>query len=264
MLPIKTVYYTDEQNDEFSTAKITPKYIDESWNYLPCGRSWKVKRFFLYRVLAHPIGWVYLKIRFGWRVKNRQILKKIPKLQGCFIYGNHTQAIADAFVPSLSVFPRPVYTIVHSNNVSMPVLGKLNAYMGALPVPNTLKSARNFQKAISVRYGEGNGVMIYPEAHIWPYFVGIRNFPETAFRYPAHCNAPCIVLTNTYQRRKWRKRPRLVTYIDGPFYPDQTLPPKPAAKALRDQVYKVMKGRSEQSNCEYIRYVPRKDDEERG
>ena len=261
MLPIKIVYYTDEQNDEFSTAKITPKYIDDTWNYLPNGYFWKLKRFFLYRILAHPIGWIYLKIKFGWRVKNRRVLKKIPKQQGCFLYGNHTQAIADAFVPSLAVFPRPVYTIVHPNNVSMPVLGKLNAYMGALPVPNTLKSARNFQTAISVRYNQGNGVMIYPEAHIWPYFIGIRNFPETAFRYPVYCNAPCLVLTNTYQRRKWRKIPRLVTYVDGPFYPDPTQPPKTAAKILRNQAYETMKERSKRSNCEYIRYVQHKKEE---
>ena len=106
--------------------------------------------------------------------------------------------------------------------------------------------------------------MIYPEAHIWPYFIGIRNFPETAFRYPTYCNAPCYALTNTYQRRKWRKTPRLVTYLDGPFYPDQTLPPKRAAHALRNQIYDTMKKRSARSNCEYIRYLPRKNEEERG
>ena len=258
MFPVKTVYYTDERNDEFSTAQITPKYIDEHWQYIRRGVWWQIKRFILYRLLAHPIGFLYLKCKFGWKVKNRRILKRIPKSQGCFLYGNHTQAIADAFVPSLCVFPRSVYTIVHANNVSMPVLGKLNAYMGALPVPNTLKSARNFRAAISTRFQEGNGVMIYPEAHIWPYYIGIRNFPATAFRYPAQHHAPCFVLTNTYQRRRGKK-PRMVTYLDGPFYPDKSLPPKAATQKLRNDIYSVMTQRSGQSNCEYIRYVKREE-----
>jgi 1-acyl-sn-glycerol-3-phosphate acyltransferase len=262
MLPIKTVYYTDEQNDEFSTAKITPKYIDDTWNYLPNGYFWKVKRFFLYRLLAHPIGWIYLKTKFGWRVKNRRVLKKIPKRQGCFLYGNHTQAVADAFVPSLAVFPRPVYTIVHANNVSMPVLGKLNAYMGALPVPDNLKSARNFYAAVRTRYGEGSGVMIYPEAHIWPYFIGIRSFPATSFRYPVTLGAPCFVLTNTYQRRRRGKKPKLITYLDGPFYPDTDLHPKAAAQKLRNQAYQTMRRRCNYSNCESIRYLKAKQHEE--
>lgn len=255
MQPTKTVYYTDERNDEFSKAKITPKPIDENWRYLRRGVLWNIKRFITYRLFAHPIGFLYVKIKFLWRVKNRKVLKSIPKKQGFFLYGNHTQAIADAFVPSLSVFPRPVYTIVHANNVSMPVLGKLNAYMGALPVPDNLKSARNFYAAVRTRYAEGNGVMIYPEAHIWPYFIGIRSFPATSFRYPVTLGAPCFVLTNTYQRRRRGKKPKLITYLDGPIYPDTDLHPKLAAQKLRNQAYQMMRRRSKNSNCEYIRYL---------
>ena len=29
-----TIYYTDELNEEFSTAKITPKIIDEKYTYI--------------------------------------------------------------------------------------------------------------------------------------------------------------------------------------------------------------------------------------
>lgn len=254
MQPVKTVYYTDERNDEFSKAKITPKFIDGEWQYLPRGVLWKAKRFLFYRLLAHPIGFLYVKIKFHWRVKNRKVLKAISKKQGFFLYGNHTQAIADAFIPSLAVFPRPVYAIVHANNVSMPVLGKLNAYLGALPVPDTLKAARNFRAAIHTRYKEGNGIMIYPEAHIWPYFIGIRSFPATSFRYPVTLAAPCFVLTNTYRSRRFGKRPKMVTYLDGPFYPDRSLSPKLAAQKLQNQVYQTMCAQSEKSNCEYIRY----------
>ena len=39
--PVKTVYYKDERNDEFSSAVITPKRIDENWEYAPKGVWWR-------------------------------------------------------------------------------------------------------------------------------------------------------------------------------------------------------------------------------
>lgn len=256
-IPIKIVYYTDEKTDEFSSAFILPKRIDGNWEYLRRGFGRQIKRWFFYRLLAHPIGYAYCKMELGWKVKNRQVLKDVGKKQGCFIYGNHTQERADAFIPSLAVFPKATYTIVHPNNVSMPLLGKVTPYMGALPLPDTLQAARNFKRAICTRYSEGNAIMIYPEAHIWPYYIGIRNFPPTSFRYPAELNAPCFALTNVYKKRKRGIKPRVITYLDGPFYPDKSLPIKERAQKLRDEVYAKMIARSKESDCEYIRYLPK-------
>ena len=47
----------------------------------------------------------------------------------------------------------------------------------------------------------------------------------------------------------------MVTYIDGPFYPDQSLPVKEQKKLLRDQVYHTMVERAENSNMEMIQYI---------
>lgn len=68
--------------------------------------------------------------------------------------------------------------------------------------------------------------MIYPEAHIWPFYTGIRPFPDTSFRYPVQQKLPVFCLTNTYQRRGKSHIPQIVTYLDGPFYPDAELPAK--------------------------------------
>ena len=175
------------------------------------------------------------------------------------MFGNHTQPIGDAVIPSLAIQPKSVYTIVHANNVSMPYLGRVNPYMGALPLPDNLKASRNFKEAIQLRYGQGNCIMIYPEAHIWPYYIGIRDFPATSFRYPVDLNAPCFVLTNTYQKRKHGKTPKIVTYLDGPFYPDENLPTKERAQKLRNQIYETMLERSKLSDCEYIQYLPKEE-----
>ena len=50
-----------------------------------------------------------------------------------------------------------------------------------------------------------------------------------------------------------------MTYLDGPFYPDHSLPPRARAQTLRDEIYKTMVRRSQESDYEYIRYVKKEE-----
>lgn len=252
--PIKTVYYTDEHSDEFSSAVIQPKVIDENYPYLPKNRLWYLGRFVAYRLIAMPIAWLYCKLALHSTFRNRQVLKQV-KGQGCFVFGNHTQQIGDAFLPNIALCPGNVYVIVHPNNVSMPGLGRVTPYLGALPLPDNLKAMRHFKEAIETRIREGRRVVIYPEAHIWPYYTGIREFPATSMKYPVELNAPSLAMTTTYRKRRFGKKPRTVTYLDGPFYPDPALPPRQRAGKLREEIIAVMRKRAAESDCEYIRYV---------
>ncbi len=255
----KTVYYTDPLKDEFSAAQITPKTIDGSYQYLPQGAWKRFTRFFWYRVVATPLAWLFLKGKFRHKMVGRKALKG-KKKEGFFLFGNHTQEVADAFIPTMLCFPRRVNVIVHPNNVSMPVLGKITPSLGALPLPDDLDASKNFIHAIETRIGEGNAVCIYPEAHIWPYFTGIRPFSDKSFRYPVKYDKPAYCFTNTYQVKKAGGKVRIVTYVDGPFYPDASLPIPQRRKALRDQVYAAMTERAKNSNVEVIRYVRREEE----
>lgn len=257
--PIKTVYYTDERNDEFSSAGITPRRIDESYRYINPHPAWKAARFITYRLLAMPAAFLYCKLALHATFRNRQVLKQAGEV-GCFVYGNHTQQVGDPFLPNLALFPRSVYMIVHPNNVSMPVLGRITPYLGALPLPSNLKAMRAFLDAIRTRIGEGCCIMVYPEAHIWPYYTGIRDFPATSMKYPVELDVPSFAMTTTYHRRRFGRKPRTVTYLDGPFYPDHSLPPRARAQALRDEIYGAMVSRSKLSDCEYIRYVKKEEE----
>ena len=256
--PIKTVYYTDPRNDEFADDNITPKVIDEHYRYIDTSLWWRVKRFVSYRLIATPIAFLYCKLFLRGRFRNRSLLKQV-KGKGCFVYGNHTQQIGDPFIPNILLFPRSAYVIVHPNNVSMPVLGRITPYLGALPLPSNLKAMRNFRAAINTRFEENNMIVIYPEAHIWPYYTGIRDFPPTSMKYPVELDAPCFAMTTTYRRRLFGRKPRTVTYLDGPFYPDHSLSPRARAQALRDEIYQAMVKRSQESDCQYIRYEKRED-----
>ena len=247
----ETIYYTDELNDEFSTAQITPKKIDGNWKYIRNGALC----FFWYRIVATPIAFFYTKIKYRHKIVGKEKLKGMRK-KGCFIYGNHTQIIGDPLIPTFVCFPKKAHIIVHANNVSMPYLGRVTPYMGGLPLPDDMAATRNFTAAIEKRIEQGRAVFIYPEAHIWPYYTKIRPFGDASFSYPIKCGVPTFCFTNTYQKKGRRKHPQIVTYIDGPFYPDASLPVRQQRKALRDEVYSAMCKRAESSNVEWIEYLP--------
>ena len=54
----------------------------------------------------------------------------------------------------------------------------------------------------------------------------------------------------------YKKSFRLVTHIDGPFYPNLTIDKKDAVELLRNDVYQTMKKRSnEVKQFEKIKYI---------
>ncbi len=247
------IYYDDELNNEFSTAQIVAKKIGDDYVYVHKSAIKKFTHFFWYRVVATPIAFIYLKLKFHHKIVNRKLLKEYKK-EGYFIFGNHTQPTGDAVIPTMITSPQDAYVIVHPNNVSMPYLGRVTPSMGALPLPDTLTATRNFTKAIETRLNEKRAIVIYPEAHIWPYYTKIRPFTDKSFYYPVKFKTPVFCFTNTYQKRKHSSKPNLVTYVDGPFFPDKDLSEQEKRTNLRDKVYKCMVERSKNSTVEYIEY----------
>jgi hypothetical protein len=143
----------------------------------------------------------------------------------------------------------------------MPYLGRVTPYMGGLPLPDDMAATRNFTAAIEKRIDEGAAVFIYPEAHIWPYYTKIRPFGDASFSYPIKQNTPVFCFTNTYQKKGKSEHPQIVTYIDGPFYPDKSLPLRKQRRVLRTEVYMAMCERAKKSNVEWIKYIPAQEKE---
>ena len=217
---------------------------------------------FWYRIVAVPLARLYMKLHFSHKIINKEVLKQAGN-SGFYLYGNHTHFLADALIPTLVNYPRETAVIVHPNNVSMPVLGRITPYLGALPLPDDRGAMKHFLEALTWHTDHGDCIMIYPEAHIWPFYTGIRPFPDTSFRYPVQQKLPVFCLTNTYQRREKSHIPQIVTYLDGPFYPDAELPAKLQKTQLRDQVYEAMGKRAQNSNMEMIRYIKKDTDREK-
>lgn len=255
----KIIYYTDELNDEFSTAVIEPKKIGADYRYINDSPVKRFTHFFWYRIVATPIAYIFVKLKFRHKVVGREKFRECAE-RGYFMYGNHTQDIGDAFIPNMINFPKTDYVIVHPNNVSMPVLGRVTPSMGALPLPEGIEAYKHFSDAIDLHIARRHAIVIYPEAHIWPYYTKIRPFSDTSFAYPAKSGAPVYCFTNTYQKRRFSKKPRIVTYVDGPFYPDAEQNARVRRRDLRDKVYAAMCERAKNSNHIQIEYIKKEEE----
>lgn len=253
----KIIYYTDELNDEFSTAKITPRKIDENYKYGDDSFGWNFKHFFWYNIVFRPVLSFWLKHIYGLKIIGKEKIKEY-KNKAYFLYANHTNTALDPFIPSMVSKPNPIFVIVHANNVSMPVLGRINPYLGAIPLPDGLSATRNFMNTIKLRISQNHPVCIYPEAHIWPYYTKIRPFVDLSFRYPLQYDVPTFCFTNTYQKNK-RGKPKIVTYVDGPFFADKSISSKEQKTKLRDMVYNTMVERSKNNNIEVIKYIKKEE-----
>lgn len=250
----KIIYYEDELNDEFSEVKIEPRFIDENYKYIHKNPFWNFASFMIQNVLSIPIKFLYPKIKFKIKYIGKEKLKPYKK-QGYFIYGNHTQSFSDTFLPSNTMFPKRSYLIVNPENVSMKYVGNIVQMFGAIPIPSNVKGMKKFLETLEKRIKNGYAIIVYPEAHIWPYYTGIRNFKSVSFKYPIQFNTPSFCITNTYQKdEKNPSKVKMISYIDGPFYPNKDLKKKEQQEDLRNQIYKKMLERSKNSNIEVIKY----------
>lgn len=252
------IYYENELDDEFSSAKIEPITIDEHYHYLH-SLLWDLSSFCLQNILSMPIKTLYSKLKFNIEFIGKEKFKECKSI-GYFIYANHTQEFADTFIPSLANYPKRNFFIVNAANVSMKGMKKLVPLLGAIPLPDNIESSRNFFKAIKNAINKKRSITIYPEAHIWPYYTKIRPFKDTSFKYPVELNVPIYTITNTYHEGKKEGQVKIITYIDGPFYPDLTKNKKEAKRLLRDEAYKIMNERANTSTYEHIKYIKKNED----
>ncbi len=251
----KIIYYEDELNDEFSKSSIEPRIIDENYKYVHKNPLWNLCSFVLQNILSVPIKILYAKIKFRIKYIGKEKIKPYRN-EGYFIYGNHTQPFADTFIPSIPMYPKRNFLIVNPVNISLKGTGTLVEMLGAMPIPSNKSAMKNFLEAIKQKTNKGYAITIYPEAHIWPYYTKIRPFKDVSFKYPIQLKKPAFCITNTYQSYgKNNKKIKIVSYIDGPFYPNKGLTLKEQQKELRNKIYNCMDERSKNSNIEHIKYI---------
>ncbi len=248
-----TVYYRDPLNDEFSGITRPPIPVGRDFPFLREGRLYRLGKFFVYRVLATPVAFLYLKLKFGLKIEGREKLRAYRDT-GYFLFGNHTQAPGDGLLAAMLPFPKEIQVLVHPDNIALKGTRTVMMMLGALPIPNELSGFAGFQEAIRYHLVKKRCVVVFPEAHIWPYATCIRPFPAVSFRYPVQYDAPSFCFTVTYRRGRFTGKPRMVATIDGPFF-GRGEKLKDRQQDLRDQIFDTMTRRAgDPENVAFVRY----------
>ncbi len=228
------------------------KKIPEHYRWLHTSIGYRIVSGILY-ALAVCFAEIYTRLILRVKVENRKVLKQAGK-SGLILYGNHTQEMGDAFAPAAYLFPRRMYAVASPANLGIPVLGKLLPMLGAIVTPEGMDQMKDFTKAMETRLKEGAGIVIYPEAHVWPWCSFLRPFAKGSFWFPVKYQVPCYSMTTTYQKPKFGKRPKIRVYIDGPFEADPNLKGREAQNKLMNDVQTCMEGRMKNSTYAYVRY----------
>lgn len=252
----KVIYYHDTHTDDFAGTNINQKKISDKYNYIPKNIFYRTVSWFLYHIIAKPLVFLMVKLIYHQKFINKKAIKE-SRNKPYVIYANHTNGMLDAYTPNI-IRQRKNYILVNPDAVSIKGIGFFVKCMGAIPVPNTRQSVKNYLDSIDYVLHHNNSITIYPEQHIWPYYTKIREFSDHSFRYPVDNNTPVYSLTNVYVKSKlfFRKKPRVLSVISGPFYKNDNLSRSDQIKDLRNRVYNSMVEASmKYDQEEYIKYI---------
>ena len=255
-------YYTSEEDDPIKTDEQEKKVevgLPEGYEFIPKNPFVKLYSAALFRIFK-LFGQYYERGYWQAKFYGREKLKK-AKGKGYVIYANHTNPFHDVFGPAIAA-DRRIFTIISPVNLKIPGIGKVLPYIGGLPLGKTTEEKKAFNEAVDKRLKQKKVLVIYPEAHVWPYATKVRKFPagDKSFKYAVRNNLPIFTMTTTYHKRKDKKRgelPRMDVYIDGPFWPDAKLSEDENRAKLAKEAYDSMVKYSKKNSYEYFQYRPK-------
>lgn len=254
------VYYKDELNDDFAGNDIKTAEVTKDFPYKRTGFLWRAASFIAYYLIAYPLTRLMLFFA-GYSFKGKENVKRLRKAseKGFFLYANHTHWL-DAFIAPAICFPKKAYVLVSPDTVSIKGLRAIVQMLGAIPVPTERAAAAPFVESIYSHIDKGDPVMVFPEAHIWPFCTFIRRFKAGSFRYPVLKDVPVFAVCTAYTRHKgllkFLKAPKRTVYVSGAFYPDASLTPPEAKQKLRGEVFSWLDETAKRhSDYEYVKYV---------
>ena len=259
----RVFYYTSEEDDPIKTDEQEKKQevrLPEGYQFIP-------KNIFvrMYSAVLFRVFWIFGQWyeRHYWQAKffGREKLKQ-ARGRGYVIYANHTNPFHDVFGPAVAA-DRRIFTIISPVNLKIPGIGKLLPYIGGLPLGKTIEEKKAFNAAVDKRLKQKKVLVVYPEAHVWPYATKIRHFPagDRSFKYATRNNLPIYTMTTTYHKRTDKRHgdlPRMDVYIDGPFWPDLNAGDDIARADLAKKAYDSMVKYSKKSTYEYFVYRKKK------
>ena len=258
----RVFYYESEEDDPIKTDEQEAKVevgLPEGYEFIPKNPFVRLYSAVLFRIFK-LFGQYYERGYWQVKVYGREKLKK-ARGKGYVMYANHTNPFHDVFGPAIAA-DRRIFTIISPVNLKIPGIGKVLPYIGGLPLGKTKEEKEAFNMAVDKRLKQKKCLVIYPEAHVWPYATKVRKFPagDKSFKYATRNNLPIFTMTTTYHKRKDNKRgelPRMDIYIDGPFWPDEKKSEDDNRAMLAQKAYDSMVKYSKKNSYEYFQYRPK-------
>lgn len=250
---VKHEYYYSKYTDDVVTSQHQNFQLPDDYDILPDSKRDHLKNYSI-RTLTLLMASCYTKLFLKAKIHGKEKLRPY-RHQGIFIYGNHTQPFGDVVTPFSILNPFHVYAIANQANWGIPVMGKTLVRYGGLPVGNNIKQSVKLVQAVRTTIKQKGQIVIYPEAHVWPYYTKLRPFSATSFHFPAALGVPVFSMVKTYQKPHFGKRPVVHIYIDGPFLPKPDLTTKQSQNDLYKTVKSIMTRRVALSNYEYCHYT---------
>ena len=254
----RVFYYDNEEDDPIKTKEQERKekvLLPEGYEFIPKNpfvRMYSSILFRCFKVFARFYARFYLHMN----IVGREKFKK-AKGTGYVMYANHTNPFHDAFSPAL-VANKRIFTIISPVNLKLPGIGKYLPMIGGIPLGTNDEEKKAMNEAVDKRIKQKKCLVIYPEAHVWPYYTKIRKFPagDKSFKYATRNNVPIFTMTTTYHKSKVKgqARPDMTVYVDGPFYPDEKLTDDQNRAKLAKEAYDSMVKWSKKSTYEYFQY----------
>ena len=252
-------YYESEEDDPIKTDEQEKKVevgLPEGYEFIPKNPFVRLYSAILFRIFK-LFGQYYERGYWQAKFYGREKLKE-AKGKGYVMYANHTNPFHDVFGPALAA-DRRIFTIISPVNLKIPGIGKFLPMIGGLPLGKTPEEKKAFNDAVDKRLKQKKVLVIYPEAHVWPYTTKIRKFPagDRSFKYATRNNLPIYTMTTTYHKRKDNKKgdlPRMDIYVDGPFWPDEKKTEDENRAMLARYAYDSMVKYSKNNTYEYFEY----------
>lgn len=221
--------YPNKYDEHMITVKEKVKLptLDENYPYIQTSRWARFKQWLFYHV-TFPIAWVACKVRTGFKVKGREILKKYKELlkNGAITICNHMHRW-DFILILLSIRPVRPKPIIWPINL-MGADRKMVRRVGGIPIPESYAGMKTFNAQIDDYMNKGNWLHVYPETAMWHYYDKIRPFKKGAFTYGVKHKKPIVPLVVNYRARSWfmrifTKKPAMTVNILDPIMPSMTL-----------------------------------------
>ena len=174
--------------------------LDENYVYITKNLG---LRFLYYFTMFIGMPFVYLvfKIRWGFRVLDKQNMKLIRK-KAAVIVANHVHNL-DSFMLTYPSYPNNAYIVALKHNFEAFLIGGLARVIRGIPLPEDLENFKRFSTQVNqMLQHTSKRLLIYPEGEILPYSRGLRPFKKGAFYFAVKNDVPIMPMVFVFPKKK--------------------------------------------------------------